>query len=109
MRNEYTHLELGTYVEAPSGYYTPTEEGLLTYRGREVLYVVGETKVEASCCGVGSFRYIQVPGYVIAWKARKNQNDLPVSEVEPIRDEDARREIRKTLQEEYSCSMIEFS
>lgn len=108
MSAEYTHIEPGTYVEAPSGYYTPTEEGRLSLRGRDVFYVVGETHVEASCCGVGCFRYIQVPGYVKAWKARKNENDLPVSEVESVSEEDARAEIRAILQQKYSCAMIEF-
>ncbi len=108
MSHEYTHIEPGTYVEAPSGYYTPTEEGRLPFRGKEVLYVVGETHVEASCCGVGCFRYIQVPGYVKTWKTRDNDNGLSVSEVEPITEESARLEIRDTLRQKYSCGMIEF-
>lgn len=108
MQHEYTHIEPGTYVDAPSGYYTPTEEGRLPFHGKEVFYVVGETHVEASCCGVGCFRYVQVPGYVVAWKVRKNENDLFMSEVESITDEAARSEVRSILQQKYSCAMIEF-
>ena len=49
--NRYTHLELGQTIEALAGYYTPLKEVRLKYRGREVLYVIGQMVVDASCCG----------------------------------------------------------
>jgi hypothetical protein len=49
-----------------------------------------------------------VPGFVAKWKVKKNKAGLPISEVEPIEDEAARREIGKTIRETENIRNIDF-
>ena len=106
--NEYTHLELDREINCIAGYYMPQKEVRLKYNNREVLYVVGQAAVESSCCGVGSYSYAIVPGYLLNWQSKKNEGGLPVSEVEPISDEETRSNIRQIIQTEEAVSQIEF-
>ena len=107
--NEYTHLELGEdYVTGIAGYYTLQKEVRLNYNSREVLYVIGQAVIESSCCGIGSWGYALVPGYILNWQSKKNEADLPVSEVEPISDEETRNNIRQIIQANEVISQIEF-
>ena len=108
MVNKYTHLELNTTIEALAGYYTPQKEVRLKYNSREVLYVIGQVVVDASCCGQANYQYALVPGYIIRWQAEKNKDSLPVSEVEPISDKETQDNIRKIIQETEPVSQIEF-
>jgi len=105
---KYTHLELGKDASAIAGYYTPEKEVRLEYDGREVLYVIGKVEIESSCCGVGSWRYAVVPGYIVSWQNAKNEVGLPVSEIEPITDRGARNSIRQIIQADEGVSQIEF-
>ena len=84
---EYTHQKLNEDSHCIAGYYTPQKEVRLKYNNREVLYVIGQAVVEASCCGNKSWNYALVPGYIINWQNKRNEAGLPVSEVEPISDE----------------------
>ena len=108
MVNKYTHLELNTTIEALAGYYIPLKEVRLKYKGREVLYVIGQVVVDASCCGKANYQYALVPGYIIRWQTEKNKDSLPVSEVEPIPDKAAQVKIRKIIQETEHVTQIEF-
>jgi hypothetical protein len=105
---EYVHQELGTEVRSISGYYTIQEEGGLSYRDREVLYVVGGAVVDNSCCGSGGCRFIHIPGYVVSRKSRENEEGLSVSDVVPIYSADERAEIQKILDAAYPQSQIIF-
>ena len=106
--NKYTHLELNTTIEALAGCYTPQKEVRLQYNDREVLYVIGQMVVDASCCGVSDCQYALVPGYIIRWQSEKNEEGLPVSEIEPITDKAIQDNIRKSIQETEHVSQIEF-
>ena len=109
MSTKYTHLELGKDVEIGiGGYYTPQQEVRLKYDGREVLYVIGQAVVESSCCGTGNWSYALVPGYIINWQHTQSEAGLPVSEVEPIADVEARENIRQTIQTKEGASLIGF-
>jgi hypothetical protein len=108
MVHKYTHLELNKDVEALAGYYTPQREVRLQYNGREVLYVISQAMVDASCCGVADFNGALVPGYIVRWQMETNKDGLPVSEVEPITDGIARVKIRKIIQETEDVSQVEF-
>ncbi len=105
---QYIHQELEKEVKSISGSYTLVEEGCLSYRGREVLYVVGSAVVDSSCCGVGGCRFINIPGYVVSWKREKDVSGLPVSEIDPITEEDERKEIKNLLDKKYPYSQINF-
>jgi hypothetical protein len=104
----YTHLELNKDVPAPSGYYTPQKEAKINYKGREVLYTVSQAVIESSCCGVSDFSSALVPGYIKEWRASKNKDGFPVTEVEPITDEAARDAIRKIIKDNEHILQTEF-
>lgn len=106
--NRYTHLELNAAIEALAGRYLPQKEVRLKYNDREVLYVVGQMVVDSSCCGAADCNYALVPGYIVRWQAEKNQDGLPVSEVEPIADEATQDKIRNIIKETEHVSQIEF-
>lgn len=105
---EYTHQELGQEVHFLPGYYVPLEELRLKYNGREVLYIVGKATVESSCCGTGSCGYALVAGYLLSWKSRANESGQPISEVEPIRDQETKRDITRIIREREGFSNISF-
>ncbi|MFC1980713.1 hypothetical protein ACFLVN_00480 [Chloroflexota bacterium] len=92
---KYTHLELDEDIKTIAGYYTPIKEVRLKYDSREVLYMLGEAVIESSCCGSGNWTYVLVPGYIVNWQNEKNENGLPVSEVERISDTRAQTVIKK--------------
>lgn len=108
MTREYTHLELNQEVESIAGYYTPQKEARLKYNNREVLYVVGLGVIDSSCCGVGGCRYALVPGYLANWQNKTNGDGLPVSDVEPISDEETQRDITRIIKAEENITQIEF-
>ncbi len=109
MVKEYTHLELGdNYATGIAGYYSPQKEERLRYDGREVLCVTGYAVIEASCCGINTWGYIIVPGYIVNWQRKRNEAGLPVSEVEPISDEKVRDTIRDILQNKEGIPQVAF-
>ena len=108
MTSKYTHLELNKDRDSFAGYYTPQKEVRLKYNGREVLYVVGQATIEASCCAAGSWNYVLIPGFIVNWQNEANEADLPVSEIEPISDEETRNKVRNIIQSTEAISQIEF-
>ena len=104
----YTHLELDKDVHSIAGYYTPQKEVRLKYTDGEVLCVIGQAVIESSCCGIGSWEYALVPGYIINWQNKRNEAGLPVSEVEPVSDKEARDNIRQIIQTSEAISQIAF-
>jgi hypothetical protein len=49
-----------------------------------------------------------VPGYILKWQKGKNKNGLPISEVEPIDSDAAKRAIAKTIRDTESVGNIDF-
>ena len=104
----YRHTKLGEdIVTGIAGTYTPEKEVRLPYNGREVLYVVGEATLASSCCGVGNWVYVAVPGYILKWHS-SNDDGAPVSEVEPVGAAE-REEIRKIIELKEATDRIDFS
>ena len=108
MAIEYSHLELDSEIETFAGFYAPRKEVRLKHDDRELLYIIGQAVVESSCCGSGSFGYAIVPGYLLAWKSKRSEKGLPISEVEPLSDEGTKREIAKLIQESEGVTNIDF-
>lgn len=94
-------------IKTISGYYTIDKEMSLEYKGKSILCIIGMGVIDSSCCGVGGCRYAGVPGYVIEWK-KKNKSGKPVSEVEPIVDEESKKEISNILKDKESVTQINF-
>ena len=108
MTIDYSHQVLDQDIHFPTGYYTPFEEVRLQYGDREVLYIIGQATVEASCCACGSCGYAVVPGYLLSWKNQKKEAGQIISEVEPIKDDETRRQIARIIREREGISNIKF-
>jgi hypothetical protein len=107
-KSTYRREDLGSEIETPSGYYQPVEERFLEYRGRRLLYVLGCACIEASCCGVGSWSYARVEGYL-------GEGDTPGSEalrtsveVETVEDGEDKAAIARLLAEKHPGAKVEF-
>jgi hypothetical protein len=96
MAKDYTH-ELNGEIRSISGGYVLVEEGNIVLGGREVLYIIGNAAVDGACCGSYKCCFAVVPGFLLRWKYRKNDTGVDVSEVEPIADQQVRKEIETRL------------
>lgn len=106
--DEYVHRELNREVTAIGGHYVLTSEVRMSFRGREILYVIGYAVFDTTCCGTGGLAYALVPGFILNWQGKKNEDGLVVSLVEPIHDEGMQREIRRLIEEKEVVHQIQF-
>ncbi|MFA5375193.1 MAG: hypothetical protein WC455_05490 [Dehalococcoidia bacterium] len=108
MNTEYIHDPLDQPIESIAGYYTPMKELRLEHNGREVLCILGYVAVESSHYLTGGGAYALVPGYIAKWKFRESDDGKPISEVEPIKDENARQSISAAINEIEPAKIIDF-
>ncbi len=110
MTSQYVHLELNKEVDIGiAGYYTPQREVRLKYHGKEVLCVVGQAVVESWCCGGdGRWSYAIVPGFINKWQSKKDSSDRPVSEVEPVSDDETRQKLRDLVRGTQDVLVVDF-
>ncbi len=105
---------IGREITAPAGYYTPLERAIIEVEGRKVLYARGAACVEASCCGVGSWEYVQVLGYLEDEPGISAPGGAigPESETESastrVVAEAEKKKIRGLLQQRYPNARVEF-
>jgi hypothetical protein len=104
----YTHTKLNDEVHSISGYYCPQKEGTLPYKGRDVLFVVGQATVDNSCCANGCWEYAFVPGYILHWQNHTDGAGQLISEVEPIRDTGARADISRIIKDSVGVNQVDF-
>lgn len=92
----YTHPPLDDGLEERR--YS-LSEGILEYKGREVLYHYSEATSISFCTASGSpfVGNIHVRGYVVRWKYDIDEMGQALSEIEPVADEADRQEIRRLL------------
>ena len=95
-------------VVSISGHYRLTQERTLVYQGREVFYLLGYAVCDTSCCGAGGWGYALVAGYLLSLKVRKDPNGCWVSWVEPILDEEEKKEIAQKIQQEAKVAQVVF-
>ncbi|MHB9096618.1 MAG: hypothetical protein ACYC5X_02225 [Syntrophales bacterium] len=105
---EYLHQAPGTEVRFIAGHYTIVEEQRIAHCGQEFLAVVGIAAVGSTCCGTQGCRFVNVPGYIVAWKDRLSENGVPVSIVEAVASESEQAEIREILERRFPYSQILF-
>jgi hypothetical protein len=106
---EYAHIPLDEEVTAIGGYYILEKEVRLPFRGEEVLYVIGMSLIDSSCCGVAGCKYAIVPGYILEWQHRTNDDNLPITQVQPIRDKETRAEITTLIKQADIVQHVEFN
>jgi hypothetical protein len=106
---DFIHPVLNQAVRSISGHYILSQEKRLSYNGREVLYFIGCAVVDASCCGPGGCSYALVPGYVKQWKYRLTTGNLPVTQVEPIRNKDVQKALQRLIKKKEPVQQVNFN
>ncbi len=105
---DFIHPLLNDQIMAIGGYYVITKEEKLSFKDREVLYLVGYGLLDNSCCGSGGCGYAIVPGYVVAWRAGKTLDQKQhISSVEPV-EEECYNDIVKILRDKECISQVQF-
>ena len=106
---EYVHLPQDEFLGFEERGYC-VEEGTMDFNGRVVLYLVAESNNFQLCFlrRDSQLTTIDVEGYVVRWNYRTNEDGSPVSQIEPVRDEEEQREIKETLQSKHGVSGINF-
>ena len=94
---DFIHPELNTEIKAIGGHYVLIREKRLDYRSDQILYHVGYAVIDTSCCGTGGAAYASVAGYIRQWHCRYDENNRPVSEIEPIQDKAVQKNIRRLI------------
>jgi hypothetical protein len=105
---KYVPEELGTEVMAPAGHYTPLEEHFLAYDGGLLLYVVGRTCIDSSCCGVGDWEYVRVEGRVNQTNGASYEEHRLDIEIDTIDSDDEKNHIDQLLRAIHPGARIEF-
>ena len=108
MATEYVHRDLNQEVTAIGGHYVLVKEVRLPFEGREVLYLVGHAAFDTTCCGEGGCAYALVPGFIVNWKGRHDQEGLAVSEVESIHDPDIQQQLQRLIQKQELVQQVTF-
>ena len=106
---DFAHPKLGQEVSAIGGHYVFGKEVRLPYNGGEILYFVGYAVLDSTCCGVGGSAYVLVAGCIKRWKYKENQNDRPVSQVEPIQERIEQKLIKKLIQKKEMVFQVTFN
>lgn len=104
----FTHQALEQDILLPAGYFTPLEEMRVSYKGREVLYVVGELVAESCCCASGNCGYVLVAGYVLNWKNGIDETGRLLSSVEPVTNDEDKLGIAEIVRQREGISNIRF-
>jgi hypothetical protein len=100
----FIHPKIGEEIGSVSGHYSFLREGIITYCGRDLLYLVGYAVADSACCGTGACVFCRVAGFVIN---RLPGNDA-MSEVDPVTDPMQRREIDEILREKEGCTQVNY-
>jgi hypothetical protein len=93
----YIHKKPGDEVQALAWSYILLDEGRISVNGRELIYEICEATVGSPCAGIGTLRFIYVPGFVREWKKYGHDGGNPVSLVEPVSEEPERSRVREAL------------
>ncbi|MDY6935798.1 MAG: hypothetical protein SVZ03_16460 [Spirochaetota bacterium] len=106
--NDFVHPHLNEEILSISSHYVFLKEVRYPYNGKEILYYTGYSVTDKSCCGIGGSSFSYVPGFIINWHTKQNENGDFISEIEPIRDDNTMREISKLLKQKEICTQVNF-
>jgi len=105
---DFVHPETDREVQAIGGRYVLTREARLPFDDSEILYFSGYAVIDTSCCGTGGCTYAMVPGFILNWKYKTNEEGLPISRIEPIRNPDVEKRVRRLIAEREMVDQVIF-
>lgn len=106
---KYVHHPLNEEIRSIGGYYKVMEESVLDFEGNKVLFSLRGAHADTACCGPGGMGFLSVAGTLVAYKAEKNEEGLPVSEVKHVTDREARKRIKALLKQRFPyIDVVEF-
>ena len=108
MIRAYVHEKMNQEIDAISGHYTFLREVRHPFHEREILYIVGCAVIDNSCCGVGGCGFALVPGYVISWKSKINEQGKYISLIEPFKDSAAKKELTRFIKNTEIVTQVQF-
>ncbi len=104
----YTHFVLNEEHTSITGFYVVTSEVRLPFQGREILYLMGYSVVDSSCCGVGGCGYASIQGFILDWKDRQNADGIDQTTYEPVRDLSIKEELSKIINQRETVTQVNF-
>ena len=105
----YVHHPLNEEIRSIGGYYKVMEEGVLDFEDKKVLFSLRGAHADTACCGPGGMGFLSVAGILVAYKAEKNPDGVPVSEVKHVTDREARKRIQALLKQKFPyIDVVEF-
>lgn len=105
---EFTHFQLDEEVKSISGHMVFQDEKRLQFEGREILYYKGYSVTDSSCCGNGACLFTYVPGFISKWHKGEDNEGNPVSEVEPITDNELKKRLTRLIIDSETCTQVNF-
>ena len=81
----------------------------LDFEDKKVLFSLRGAHADTACCGPGGMGFLSVAGILVAYKAEKNPDGVPVSEVKHVTDREARKRIQALLKQKFPyIDVVEF-
>jgi len=106
--HEYVHNLLNEEVIAIGGHYVVTKEIRFPTDGEDILYTIGYGVMDTTCCGTGGCAYATVHGFIVDWKGKQNREGLPVTIIQPIRDNQLKKELHEKILSEEIVQQVNF-
>ncbi len=109
MGQVYAHLPQNEDIGFQGRSYSASE-GLADYKGRKVLYVYVDAADITFCdrSHASHLASINVKGYVTRWRYGAGEGGEPLSEIEPITDEEDRRAVTGILRSALNVTSVYF-
>jgi len=105
---DFVHESLNQEFSAIGGHYLFTDEVRLPFHGRKILYLLGSAVFDRTCCGYAGFGYALVPGFILNWKYKENEEGLPISQMERIRTEAVQEELGSLIKQKEAVQQVKF-
>ena len=105
---DFVHPKLNHQIRAIGGKYILLKEDRLYLEGEEILYLTGAAVFDSTCCGSGGCSYAMVPGVIRKWKYKTDDDENPVSLVEPVLQETLREKIKSMILKKETVYQVDF-
>lgn len=105
---EYRHHNPNQETTTPGVQYRSFEEVRMDFNEKNVFYTSEMEVADMSCCGTGTCGFVTVYGYVDQWKFRQTEQGDFITLIEPIRDENVKQELSRTIRSKERVDQVNF-